>query len=67
VRETFQFAAVVQLRVRVDAQQILGPDHALEGRQFAFLDFVLECSARHAHEACGTGQGQQLRAVACLV
>ena len=59
--------SVFQLRVRVGTQQILGLDHALEGRQFAVFDSFLERPARDADQARGAVQGQQRRAIIFLI
>jgi hypothetical protein len=52
---------VVELGVRIDAQQIGRVDQPLEGRQLAGLDLLLERAARHADEAGGAVNGEQLR------
>jgi hypothetical protein len=50
----------VQVELRPGALQVLGIDHAIEGRQFAFPDPLLQAHARNAKEMRRAGKGQPL-------
>ena len=41
---------VFKVRLRVNAQQIGGRDHAFEGDQLAVLDFFLQSATRHTRQ-----------------
>ena len=54
VLDTFQHGGVLDLRLRVDVQQIREQQLTLEGAQFPLLDSLLQGTAFHPDQSCGT-------------
>jgi hypothetical protein len=57
----FETAGILEVELRPGAQQVGRIHHAVEGRQFAVADALLQRDAGNAEQVGGTGKGQPLR------